>query len=114
MAAGHASTYMMRPKMLYGSSQFRESPASPVTQQAASKTRTTYRTHGTGRANFKKRFGAIQRRILKTMSWRIPSGQRKEQYTLPNSSVSSSRTARITAETATPSRVPSTDGMNCH
>ncbi len=38
----------------------------------------------------------------------------KEQYTRPNSSVSSSKTPRITAETAAPLRVPSTDGTNCH
>lgn len=38
----------------------------------------------------------------------------KEQYTRPNSSVSSSKTPRITAETAAPLKVPSTDGTNCH
>lgn len=78
-AAGHASAYMMRPKMLYGSSQLSVNPAKPVTQQTTSAARMIYRTHGTGRENFKKTFGLIHLRILNTMSCKMPRGQRNEQ-----------------------------------
>ena len=48
--------------------------------------------------------------ILVTRSWKIPSGQRNEQYTLPKSNVRITRSANASAE---PVKIDTRAGVNC-